>query len=635
MSTSEWQPRPEPTFDLPRHRSANDPQSPTSPTVQRRASHQRSHFEKIAHFDDIQVGCKTCESWLESDYRSACDLALYEMVMKHRGEDPEEIMLHRHSAADQCYDGRHYSGAELKIRQDLASLKVLWHNDWRKDLWFFQMQMHPVLALFKSHPLHIIHKAERAYIYLLLTLLALVLATAKTLTGHCYDYGIDSCDYDPCSNFDHFKVNHIWCCQQPNHWSEPSCVVESSVKTTTYYIINQTHIYNTTIKQVWRPIHNSTSYFHKIPDDVPTTGECCMVVSLGMYGAYSTKAWLCAAYLAAATLLFAQAWFQSAACGLAQSMSDTPRYCLERFGHFMLACWGIGFIYTSVYCIEYTQSHDLWWNFWGNFIQVKGFSICFSIVGFALMFEALWRLQKRQRFKSFYVDVSDVDVCETMEVLDIPFNPIGSYEHLPEAELQELRESLNVEDAEKATSDHEPSQGELQNRSEAHTRLRHWYERNKAATSTPAQQPSLGVAATSNTPRLDNSTFDNGAVGDGAVHRTAAEESSHLVSLGAVSEPESQPHHPRSLDPALIATFFARYDLDSSGFLNSQEELACLTTNLVFNTWEQHGASGGIAHESRLSQIQEKIASVELTDQNAWDVGQFTEWFDKEILSIM
>jgi len=68
----------------------------------------------------------------------------------------------------------------------------------------------------------------------------------------------------------------------------------------------------------------------------------------------------------------------------------------------------------------------------------------------------------------------------------------------------------------------------------------------------------------------------------------------------------------------LIETYFHRYDLDESGTLNSVEELQQLSTNLSFKL--------------RLPLTGEEIDAIvasagELSDGDAWDLGQFSEWF--------
>jgi len=68
----------------------------------------------------------------------------------------------------------------------------------------------------------------------------------------------------------------------------------------------------------------------------------------------------------------------------------------------------------------------------------------------------------------------------------------------------------------------------------------------------------------------------------------------------------------------LIETYFHRYDLDESGTLNSVEELQQLSTNLSFKL--------------RLPLTGEEIDAIvasagELSDGDAWDLIQFSEWF--------
>jgi len=74
----------------------------------------------------------------------------------------------------------------------------------------------------------------------------------------------------------------------------------------------------------------------------------------------------------------------------------------------------------------------------------------------------------------------------------------------------------------------------------------------------------------------------------------------------------------------LIETYFHRYDLDESGTLNSVEELQQLSTNLSFKL--------------RLPLTGEEIDAIvasagELSDGDAWDLNQFSEWFKRKFVS--
>jgi hypothetical protein len=75
----------------------------------------------------------------------------------------------------------------------------------------------------------------------------------------------------------------------------------------------------------------------------------------------------------------------------------------------------------------------------------------------------------------------------------------------------------------------------------------------------------------------------------------------------------------------LIETYFHRYDLDESGTLNSVEELQQLSTNLSFKL--------------RLPLTGEEIDAIvasagELSDGDAWNLGQFSEWFKEKFVSL-
>jgi len=83
------------------------------------------------------------------------------------------------------------------------------------------------------------------------------------------------------------------------------------------------------------------------------------------------------------------------------------------------------------------------------------------------------------------------------------------------------------------------------------------------------------------------------------------------------------------IQDSLLQDYFARYDFDRSGTLNSNNELSQLTTNLIFQLCRegQMRVSSDIA-----SQIESKMPKEELTDDNAWSPAQFAEWFRTTLL---
>jgi len=311
------------------------------------------------------AACTCCERLFAVPYRLACDVEVYERVMKARGEeDPDGLDVHgkspRHKAADQIYERRDYTNAEYKLRQDLGAMRVLWHDDFWKDLWIFQRQMHPVLSLCLSHPLHVVHKIERIYIYVLLTVLAMYLACAKSMASDCVDQGYKECGVTPAG----------WEYQQ----------------------------------------------FHTVSMD-----DCCTMDALGFTGAYDISPHLLSLYLAVLTIALSQIFFGMAACGCVQTRTDSVRFLAERAGHFVLLSVGLACCGSCYLVIRFLNDGNQWGRFWLNFLEVKALSWGFAFVGLTALWYVLWLLQKQHRWDAFYIDTKDADAQEVMETLGIPF----------------------------------------------------------------------------------------------------------------------------------------------------------------------------------------------------------------------
>ena len=83
------------------------------------------------------------------------DIDLYRTICMKR-KDFEEGRLHEEE--DLCGS---IDDAELYLRQDLAAMKACWTRDKLTDWWKFLCNMHPLLACFNSHRLHIVSWKER------------------------------------------------------------------------------------------------------------------------------------------------------------------------------------------------------------------------------------------------------------------------------------------------------------------------------------------------------------------------------------------------------------------------------------------------------------------------------------------
>lgn len=349
-------------------------------------------------------------------------------------------------------------------------MKVLWHNDWKKDLWFFQRNMHQVFALFLSHPLNIVHKFERAYIYVLLIILAILLSTAKTLSSQCYAYDMGTCDYDPCSNEQYLLGNPASCCTAASS-TMAVCqrYANSSAANSSAAALPPPQVGGRRApRQFERGSLQQAKQFRgpsrEVSDIPPETTGCCVVFVMGFYWAFATSTYLCSMYLAVLTLLAAQIWFQTAACACAQKFkNDRQRFYAERSGHVMLLLWGLSSIYPLYICCDYHAIHGLWGDFWLDFVQVKAFSILFAIVGMGTLWYILWSTQRKTRQPSAYLSLHDEDVIEAMTELDMPFNPLHGVSAVhpckdPQVALSGTREEEDHADGEMPPPD-EISQG--------------------------------------------------------------------------------------------------------------------------------------------------------------------------------
>jgi len=78
-----------------------------------------------------------------------------------------------------------------------------------------------------------------------------------------------------------------------------------------------------------------------------------------------------------------------------------------------------------------------------------------------------------------------------------------------------------------------------------------------------------------------------------------------------------------------IRVNFDRYDLDSSGTLNTAEELKCLVTNLIFKTDSKR-------KDQIVSHAQAIIDQLEpLSDKNALSLDMFVGWYQQEIVPLI
>merc|ERR1712146_23437 len=111
----------------------------------------------------------------------------------------------------------------------------------------------------------------------------------------------------------------------------------------------------------------------------------------------------------------------------------------------------------------------------------------------------------------------------------------------------------------------------------------------------------------------ENKIPDGGAVGTVGT----------VVAAGAVGATQGPVTLSEAEVNSKIHDLFARYDLDSSGTLNTKDELEQLCYNLAFKLKLENSTKDMDAY---LNQVPE------LNDANAWDEATFAQWFKKNIL---
>ena len=87
----------------------------------------------------------------------------------------------------------------------------------------------------------------------------------------------------------------------------------------------------------------------------------------------------------------------------------------------------------------------------------------------------------------------------------------------------------------------------------------------------------------------------------------------------------------QSVERKRIQKLFARYDLDNSGTINSNDERQQLVTGLLMaeqREYQLKGKTFTFRKKSLLSLIDQELANFEpITEANQMDINQFTEWY--------
>lgn len=80
-----------------------------------------------------------------------------------------------------------------RLRQDFARNKIVWTGEWHADLWYFMINVNPVLAMCCSHKLHPIGRFERFFVNVVAIIVVLRTAINARFNFICYDCGLQDC----------------------------------------------------------------------------------------------------------------------------------------------------------------------------------------------------------------------------------------------------------------------------------------------------------------------------------------------------------------------------------------------------------------------------------------------------------
>lgn len=151
----------------------------------------------------------------------------------------------------------------------------------------------------------------------------------------------------------------------------------------------------------------------------------------------------------------------------------------------------------------------------------------------------------------------------------------------------------------------------------------------------PPMKDSVGVGMTTTAKRIKAPEVDTKAVDPALIKENknkSKNEAEIVKSMDIEDVVYSKTGMPLADVDKLLETYFARYDLDNSGTLNSNEELLQLTTNLCFKI----SMSAGSISEKKLANltnsVQDKADSVHLDDSSFWNQAEYRQWFLDEFI---
>jgi len=332
----------------------------------------------------------------------------YKAVFEFRGRD----MLAEFPETQ--FEGRfeQFSPTELMVRQDLAKNKIRWSDDYYQDRRRFLNNMHPVLALFYGHRLHVISHKERWCVYIVQMFFVLLISLTFPFASRC---GAGTCEtvgeagvgaghpcvfpftykgetYKTCTTEHYFKSRtgqdhiqgnlwcssktasdgqhiegewgHCWCHQRKSHeecWKWAGTITEAA---------------------------EGHRYVHAV--------LCCLAHYTGVAWFGQTFGMDLGGTLYACFLntIFSLGSFQLMICGCVQKKSAILRRCGEQTGHVVYALFAILILLPQPYLIMYAREHGLLAPTMFVFLSSKVASYSAITALQVVVFHFIWGIQE-------------------------------------------------------------------------------------------------------------------------------------------------------------------------------------------------------------------------------------------------
>jgi len=265
------------------------------------------------------------------------------------------------------FEGRfahQFSPEELMVRQDLAKNKFRWSDDYYQDRQRFLNQLHPLIALFRSHRLHTISRQERAVVYIVQIFFVLLVSLTFPFAERC---GAGMCEtigdsgvgpgqqclfpftykgktYETCTT-EH--VGQLWCSVGTDSDGQ-------HIKGQWGHCFCQRGLAG---EECWKIRRSSGQrHVHAV--------LCCLAHHTGVEWFATTfqiwgMNWGGTVYASVLNTFFSIGSFQLMLCGCVQRASDFVRQCGEHAGHVMYAVLTILILLPQPYLIMYAFENSL------------------------------------------------------------------------------------------------------------------------------------------------------------------------------------------------------------------------------------------------------------------------------------